>query len=1186
MAITGTQRAITPARSALLRSGAGRAGWPLTVGRKVLLYALSNIARSDATRSNYTSSRGFVAIGGTPIAGGHPAGGPHIVGDLTITDALNEAPNRAQFRVRGMTPVVGQDLVVTVGSTNNLDRLFAGQVLTFNHVYVGTPANYAYEVSAIDWTWGLGQRLVSRRWQSVSATTIAQDIVAAGAPGYTTDYVAANLPTLDEFTLTDRAVPAALSALATRLGGYWYVDYHKRIHLWTDRDPEPLTDPAILNPIHASLTDLAIETDGTQLVTRALVEGGGSTALADLVPPGETMIPVASAVWYETTGGAVKVGPQRIRYTGRDLGGGGGLVGPGASPSAVLTAIVTGGAGIDAGAHDYAVAFLTAAGESLVGPRTSVVVGQVAAPPTITSAGPVTAGAGPNPGWHAWGITFVTATGETVMGPLMGYVMPAGVDVLAAPTPTAPGFGGSIEAGSFTYAVTFGTASGESTIGPSSGLVTLTTQSLAPVPTAPPTPGSPTTGGSIEIGTFYYLLTNESSAGESTAGPSSSAVATSSTTIGNADAPGMPSNGPNNGQGDLTLMNAYDYAIAYSVAAGQTDHSLETAVVAASPPVNALQSNLGGGKSSTITVTVPFSGSGAVTWTHLYRRNRSTQPADVASFRLLASFANTPAGGSVAYGDLISDATIAGHVAPRTTNSAVVTTNAIPVAVPTGPAGVIRRHLYRATGAGAYRRVVTIGNNTTTSVLDVAASGSIAGNPTPGAGSTQNAIPVAQIPLGPAGVTKRFLYRTNGAGYRLVATIANNSTTSYTDTTPTASLGTAPPTVNTSAPAQIRINDLPIGGPDVTARRIYRTPANVGDAYGLVATVADNTTTTYLDARPDAALGAAPPMITTAVANRVALSTIPIGAGSVTGRKIYRTAAGSSTLKLLTTIADNATTTLLDAAADATLGASPTGTDTSGLSQPAGQVGAGSTTLIVAGTAAFLPGGGWAVIGNGAQVIRYHGVTGTSLTGIPASGPGAITAAIAYNSTVTAAPLILGIPATSGLVLERDRLQLLETIDPRALGDAGAIVYPITKGEDVNLWIVVDDPAAQALVAATFSTAAGGTHSGVIEDVIQDRRLSAAECRARGRAHLAQRTAVVLRVRYRSRDRNTRSGRIVTINLLGAPYSLSAEFMIQSVTIAGFTPNLAPLFQVEASSTRCSFEDLLRRINTRTDPTG
>jgi hypothetical protein len=476
--------------------------------------------------------------------------------------------------------------------------------------------------------------------------------------------------------------------------------------------------------------------------------------------------------------------------------------------------------------------------------------------------------------------------------------------------------------------------------------------------------------------------------------------------------------------------------------------------------------------------------------------------------------------------------------------------------------------------AADYRLLASIANSQTTGAArftDTIAQSAIAGahagssTNTTSVTTTTTAVPLTALPIGPAGVTRRYLYRTNGTGYRLVTTITNNTATAYTDTTATASLGAAPPTVNTSAAAQVPLTKLPIGGADVTGRRIYRTKADWGPPeWNLLATIADNTTTTYTDVTADAGLGAPPPAVATALANRVQLSTIPIGPSAVTARKVYRTAAGSGALQLLTTLADNATTTYLDALADGALGAAPAGSDLSGLTQPAGQVTAGSTTLIVAGAGAFRPAGGWAVIGNGQQIIRYTGTTGNALTGIPATGPGAIVASIAYNSTVTAAPLLLGVPAS---------------------GD-GAILYVIAKGDDVNLWIQVDDPAAQAAAALLFTSAVAGAHSGILEDVIQDRRLSATEARARGAAHLAQRRALQLRIRYRCRDVNSRAGRTVTVNLLQAPYALSAQFTIQSVTIRDFTPALQPIFEVEASAIRVTFEDLLRRLGTRTDPTG
>jgi hypothetical protein len=294
---------------------------------------------------------------------------------------------------------------------------------------------------------------------------------------------------------------------------------------------------------------------------------------------------------------------------------------------------------------------------------------------------------------------------------------------------------------------------------------------------------------------------------------------------------------------------------------------------------------------------------------------------------------------------------------------------------------------------------------------------------------------------------------------------------------------------------------------------------------------------------------------TTPVSNRVQVSNIPTGAATVTGRKLYRTAANQSQLKFLATLANNTATTHLDTAADATLGANVPTTDTSGLQQPDGQVVAGSTTMIVAGTGNFNAGGGWAIIGNGEQVIRYTGVTASSLIGIPASGIGSVTATVVYNSTITAAPMLTGIPTTG----------------PRA------ITTTLTSGDEVYLVVQVDDTARQAELAADM-----GGGNGIREDWVQDRRLSIDEARARGKATLALHPLDTVGVSYTCRDLRTSSGKTIVVDL-PAPTSVQGQFKIQRVTIDNFRPypTQYPTFTVQASSNRFSFEDWLRIIKTK-----
>lgn len=61
---------------------------------------------------------------------------------------------------------------------------------------------------------------------------------------------------------------------------------------------------------------------------------------------------------------------------------------------------------------------------------------------------------------------------------------------------------------------------------------------------------------------------------------------------------------------------------------------------------------------------------------------------------------------------------------------------------------------------------------------------------------------------------------------------------------------------------QVRLTDVPLGGAEVTARRLYRTVAN-GSAYLLLATIANNTATTYTDNIADTALGVGIPLVNT-----------------------------------------------------------------------------------------------------------------------------------------------------------------------------------------------------------------------------------------------------------------------------------------------------------------------------------
>lgn len=76
--------------------------------------------------------------------------------------------------------------------------------------------------------------------------------------------------------------------------------------------------------------------------------------------------------------------------------------------------------------------------------------------------------------------------------------------------------------------------------------------------------------------------------------------------------------------------------------------------------------------------------------------------------------------------------------------------------------------------------------------------------------------------------------------------------------TPSAAVTVADKAIN----GKVVLTSIPVGGAFVTARKIYRTAAG-GSTYLLLATIADNTTTTYTDNIADASLGAGAPSTNT-----------------------------------------------------------------------------------------------------------------------------------------------------------------------------------------------------------------------------------------------------------------------------------------------------------------------------------
>src|SRR5207244_9271780 len=108
--------------------------------------------------------------------------------------------------------------------------------------------------------------------------------------------------------------------------------------------------------------------------------------------------------------------------------------------------------------------------------------------------------------------------------------------------------------------------------------------------------------------------------------------------------------------------------------------------------------------------------------------------------------------------------------------------------------------------------------------------------------------------------------------------------------------GGDPTATGTSGSGLISLTSMPTSGDGrVIARRIYRTKAD-GSVYFLLATIPDNSATTYTDNTHDSALG--DPGLTTSTADnaKMSLTSIATGPSGTVKRNLYRTDRKSTRL--------------------------------------------------------------------------------------------------------------------------------------------------------------------------------------------------------------------------------------------------------------------------------------------------
>jgi len=848
------------------------------------------------------------------------------IAGLTIRDLLNDAPNTATLTIDDATPpTVEQSLRITVNS-DTPRLLFAGNLQTVGLSYEGLPAQRVWPSSAIDTTARANRRRPFGTYVSVSATTIAQALVSGYAPAFSTTNIAAGLPAVSIIFDGTEDWITALARLAKAIGGYCKVEDLDAYLFLTDT-----TDPpdAIDDTAGRFLDDppITMTSDVSQLRTRVCGKGHGEKTLVD-VAAGETTIPIADAVMFNPAGGKAIIGTtpdgaqsQIVDYTGVILGTAGGvIVGPGAAPSTAPSLALAAGAGLGSGVYQYAYTMVTPAGESLPSPIASVTTGAVTAAPTsaITVSPPTAGTPFMDVGTHDYVLTFTTALGETTPGPISASVTATATNQVGVinTVPLGPaGVTGRKIYRRFNGAGTFKldrTIANNTSTGPfGDGIANAALGAAAPAVNT--TAGNQVSVSAIGIGAspttsrkLYRTVVGGSQLKLLTT------IADDTTTVF-ADSTADGSLGANAPISDASgLVQAYG-----QVNAGST--SILTTGTGPLPASGWAITQSGDlfrytGISGNMLTGIPASGVGALLTTVFYGDPILPAPALTGVTGLtLAALAGTPVSIWVQRDDLAAQAAQAAIDlvnAPQTTPVTAPTT--APTVTPSTGSGI---------DTGVHQWAVSFGSVLGETLPSPIASATVGSTvPAPTIAPTLNSLTLGST--FPAGAVFQW---------------ATTWVTASGETTPSATFSQTLSLTGYYGPISIFAQSSFSAPPaSATGRNLYRT-TNGGSQLKLVGAFSGlSAATLFNDSTPDGSLGANAPTVNTASAgNQAALSGMPIGPTGTTSRKVYRTVAGGSQLKLQQTIANNtATTGVTDATPDASLGANAPTSDTAGLLGP------------------------------------------------------------------------------------------------------------------------------------------------------------------------------------------------------------------------------------------------------------
>jgi hypothetical protein len=235
------------------------------------------------------------------------------VDTLEIDD---EPHGQARFEVReGAAPVVGQAVIIALGTAADYTRLFAGSIVRVQQLQTVQGQEVTFAVTARTYDWLLDRRVVSATYQDTTATAIAINLIEDFTTGsFTTVHVQPDLPAVDWFPVVNVRPSTALTRLANLVGAKWYLDEYQDLHFFTDESAS-IPNPPDLTASNTKFWNFRVDRDLSQVRTRVIVEGRKTTCPI-AVPAGATSFPIADALaLLPGAADGLRLGTERITYS-------------------------------------------------------------------------------------------------------------------------------------------------------------------------------------------------------------------------------------------------------------------------------------------------------------------------------------------------------------------------------------------------------------------------------------------------------------------------------------------------------------------------------------------------------------------------------------------------------------------------------------------------------------------------------------------------------------------------------------------------------------------------------------------------------------------------------------------------------------------------------------------------------